>query len=153
MKKNEYHDEILLMETNIDDMTGENFGFLLNFLMDSGALDVYYTSAYGKKNRPLYILSLMIPVDKEEYFAKIIFKYSSTAGIRIKKIDRIIMNRKIMQVNIDGFIINIKKLIYYDIVKYYPEWDNCVEIAKKINSTPQDVYNRAILLLKKGSEI
>ena len=47
MKKNEYHDEILLMETNIDDMTGENFGFLLNFLMDSGALDVYYTSIFN----------------------------------------------------------------------------------------------------------
>ncbi len=148
MAKNKFHDEILLMETNIDDMTGENFGFLLNLLIDNGALDVYYTSAYGKKNRPLYILSLMIPIDKEEFFAKIIFKYSSSAGIRTQKLNRIIMDREIISVNIDGFNVNIKKLCYYDIVKYYPEWDNCVEVAKKINSTPQDIYNKAISLIK-----
>lgn len=145
-------DKVLLIETNIDDMTGENFGYLLNLLMDNGAIDVSYTSAYGKKNRPLYILSVIVPIGKEKDFAKIIFKNSTTSGIRIQEIDRIIMDRQILKINIDGYNIDVKRLYFEDIEKFSPEWDNCVEVSKKLNITPNDVYNKVMSKIIKEGE-
>lgn len=150
--KAENKDEVLLMKTNIDDMSGENFGFLLNTLMDTGALDVIYSPAYGKKNRPLYMLTVMLPREREKEIAKIIFRYSTTAGIRIQAVDRLVMAREMISVSIEGEPVSVKRLYYNDIEKFCPEWDDCVRVSKKIITTPADVHCRAMLLAAKVKE-
>lgn len=148
----ENKDEVLLMKTNIDDMSGENFGFLLDTLMGIGALDVSYSPAYGKKNRPLYMLTVMLPKEREKEIAKIIFRYSTTAGIRVQTVDRLVMAREMMAVKIEGESVNVKRLYYDDIEKFCPEWDDCVKVSKKIITTPTDVHCRATLLASKLKE-
>ena len=151
-EKAENKDEVLLMKTNIDDMSGENFGFLLDTLMGKGALDVSYSPAYGKKNRPLYMLTVMLPKEREKEIAKIIFRYSTTAGIRVQTVDRLVMAREMMAVNIEGEQVRVKRLYYDDIEKFCPEWDDCVRVSKKIITTPIDVHCRATLLAAKDKE-
>lgn len=148
----ENKDEVLLMKTNIDDMSGENFGFLLDTLMGKGALDVSYSPAYGKKNRPLYMLTVMLPKEREKEIAKIIFRYSTTAGIRVQAVDRLVMAREMMAVSIEGEPVRVKRLYYDDIEKFCPEWDDCVRVSKKIITTPIDVHCRATLLAAKDKE-
>ena len=139
-------DEVLLMKTNIDDMSGENFGFLLNALMETGALDVSYSPSYGKKNRPSYMLTVIAPRNTEKDFAKVIFRYSTTAGIRVQIVDRLVMGREMLTVNVEGQPVKVKRLYYDDIEKFCPEWDDCVKVSKKIITTPTDVHCRATFL-------
>lgn len=150
--KDIYKDEVLLMKTNIDDMSGENFGFLLNALLEMGALDVSYSPAYGKKNRPLYMLTVMLPKESEKDFAKIIFKYSTTAGIRVQSVERLIMGREMMNVYVEGEVVSVKKLYYDDIEKYCPEWDDCVRVSKKLITTPTDIHVKATMIAMKGDK-
>ena len=61
------------METNIDDCSGEMLGFVLEQLLENGALDVFYTSIFMKKNRPAYRLSVVCLEEQLDVLQKIIF--------------------------------------------------------------------------------
>jgi len=86
---------IAVMETNLDDMTGENFGYVMDLLLDAGALDVYYSPIYMKKNRPAYKLSVMADLSMVETMEKIIFKETSAIGLRKSIVSRTCMDRSI----------------------------------------------------------
>jgi len=131
---------IVQMETNIDDMTGESMGSLLNFLMEKGALDVFYTPTIGKKNRPAQKLTLLIRKGEEKTFAKELFSRSSTAGVRFLEIPRIIMDRDFVEADVNGEKIKVKKLTFEDIVKYCPEWDSCVAASEHTGMSADTFY-------------
>ena len=76
------------METNIDDCSGEMLGFVLEQLLENGALDVFYTSIFMKKNRPAYRLSVVCLEEQLDVLQKIIFKQTTTIGIRYRKEQR-----------------------------------------------------------------
>ncbi|MDE7168974.1 MAG: nickel pincer cofactor biosynthesis protein LarC [Mucispirillum sp.] len=137
-------DNILKIEANIDDMTGEHFGFLLNKLMASNALDVCYIPAFGKKNRPLYILSVMAKSEDRDNLLDIIFKYSSTAGVRIEKIDRITAERDFIEREVMGEKISVKRLVYKNHIRLSPEWDDCIKIGEKHGVSPAEIMRLAL---------
>lgn len=138
------HDEVLSVTSNIDDMTGEEFGFLLDTLIKTeGCLDVSYIPAYGKKNRPLYILNVLANPQTESEIIKIIFKHSSTAGLRVNIEKRAVMKREFIQTTTMGENIRVKRLFYGDIEKFYPEWSDCVKAAEKTGKTVREIYMEA----------
>lgn len=137
-------DEIMSITSNIDDMTGENFGLLFDILIkEDGVLDVSYTPAYGKKNRPLYILNVLAKIGTEEKIARLIFKNSSTGGLRIRREKRIIMDRNFIEIILDGQKISVKRLVYGDVEKFYPEWSDCVKAAEKTGRPATEIYTKA----------
>jgi uncharacterized protein (DUF111 family) len=75
-------DEIYVMETHIDDMNPEVFGFLMELLLGAGALDVGYTPIQMKKNRPGIRLTVVSPADKLEELGRIIMIESTAIGVR-----------------------------------------------------------------------
>ncbi len=139
-----YTDKIYQISTNIDDMTGEALGFLLDRLLSVGAYDVTYSQSTGKKNRPTHIINIILPFNLKDIIIKTIFKYSTTAGIRISEVDRVVMNREFKIIDLFGNNINVKILKYGDIEKVSPEWDDCVSVSKIIDMTPIEVYYKAI---------
>lgn len=139
-----YTDKIYQISTNIDDMTGEALGFLLDKLLSVGAYDVTYTQSTGKKNRPTHIMNIILPFNLKDIIIKTIFKYSTTAGIRISEVDRVIMDREFKTIDLFGNSINVKILKYGDIEKVSPEWDDCVSVSKIMDMTPIEVYYKAI---------
>jgi hypothetical protein len=139
----EYGDEVCLLECNIDDMSGEFFGDVMDRLFAAGAVDVWFTSVYGKKNRPLYQLSAIMKPEDEEEGIRILLTHSSTAGVRRRLIRRVIMQRSFIHVNIDGQTVAVKRLQWRDVVKYTPEWEDCAAVSRSSGKPVAEIYAEA----------
>ena len=143
--ENGYSDEIIQISTNIDDMTGEHLGFLYEKLMEQKALDVTFIPAFMKKNRPAYIVNIILSEKDKENIIYTLFKYSSTIGMRVEKINRITMTRKIVEKEVLGEKIRIKEITYQDIKRCSPEYEDIKRIADIKNISIEEVlkYFRA----------
>ena len=89
--------EIIVMETNIDDCSGEMLGFVMEQLLNQGALDVFFTSIFMKKNRPAYRLTVVCNEEKMGLLQKVIFTQTTTIGIRYRKEQRTVLKRQIKE--------------------------------------------------------
>ncbi len=87
-------DEVLELATNLDDMSPERVAFLVELLLKAGALDVWQTPATFKKGRMGCVLSVLIQPDKRESVSSLIFKHSTTLGIRWRAWSRTILERE-----------------------------------------------------------
>jgi uncharacterized protein (TIGR00299 family) protein len=93
-EEDKLREEIIILETNLDDISSEVLGYTFEKLMESGALDVFFTPIYMKKNRPAYMLSIVCRQENEEKMIDCVFKETSTLGIRRSINSRYIMNRE-----------------------------------------------------------
>lgn len=130
---------MFLIETNIDDTSGEVLGYLMEKLLESQALDVFFTPIYMKKNRPATQLSVLCYKEDIDNIKDIIFSETSTIGIRIIETDRITMEREIIKVNTIYGDISVKKSTLGDIMKYAPEYEDCKKIAIEHGLTLKEV--------------
>jgi len=134
------NDTITLLETNIDDSTGEILGYTMDRLLEAGALDVYYTPIFMKKNRPAYILSVMCNRHDAESLSNIILKETSTIGIRVSEIQRITLDRNIRTVNTELGEVRVKSVVVGGLERIQPEYDDCVKLARENNLALNEVY-------------
>ena len=137
--ENGYSNEVINISTNIDNMTGEQLGYLYEKLMEKGALDVAFIPAFMKKNRPAYVVNIMTDNKNKEDIVYTLFKYSNTIGMRIEKVDRIKMDRKLIEKEVLGEKIRVKVVEYKDIKRHYIEYDDCKKISEKLNIAPYEV--------------
>ena len=120
---------ILVMETNIDDMTGETAGYVLEGLFEQGVRDAFYTPIYMKKNRPAVKLTVICDAGKEETVTRYIFAQTSSIGLRKYQVDRAVMNREIETVDTPFGPVRVKVCTYGGIVKRSPEYEDLKRIA------------------------
>ena len=139
-----------MIETNIDDMSSEIYSYIFPMLFDKGALDVYLTNIIMKKNRPGVKLSILCKEDDTKGFEDILFRETTTLGIRKYKVDREILHREFTKVNTKYGVITLKKGIKDgEVLKYAPEYEECKEIALKYNLPVKDVYNEILRTINK----
>jgi len=142
--------EYEIIEANIDDMNPQIFGYLFDALLNAGALDVWTTPIYMKKNRPAVKLCVLIDSVFEKNIAKILFKETTSIGFRVIKIDhRLEAARR--EVKIDTKYGEARgKVSVYDgeIVSLSVEYEDCVNLAKKHSLPLKKVQQEALLLLK-----
>lgn len=131
--ENGYSNEVINISTNIDNMTGEQLGYLYEKLMEKGALDVAFIPAFMKKNRPAYVVNIMTYEQNKENIIYTLFKYSSTIGMRIEKMERVVMNRKIVEKEVLGEKVRVKVVEYKDIKRQYIEWEDYKKVAERLN--------------------
>lgn len=124
-------DEISVLETNIDDMNPEVLGYVMEKLFDNGALDVFYTPVYMKKNRPGILMTVLSNREKEEVLAGIVLKETSTLGIRKSTSKRYILQREIRMVSTEYGPIRVKVSSAGDFKKSAPEYEDCKKVAKE----------------------
>ena len=125
------------LETNIDDMNPQIFGWLYEKLFSAGALDVWTTPIFMKKNRPAQMLSVLVDENHKNSCVKIIFEETTTIGLRVIEISRRIeADRKISKVETSFGEVRCK-ISAYDgkIVSITPEYEDCRALAEK-NSVP-----------------
>lgn len=125
-------------------MTGEELGYLLEILFENKIKDAYYTSIYMKKNRPAVILNVIIAKEDVESISKLIFKNSTSLGIRIYNIDRITMDREIVTKETEFGIVRYKISKYDEIEKISVEYDDLKRISKETNLSIRQLYNKLI---------
>ena len=129
-------------------MSGEIYSYLFPILLNAGAKDGYLTNIIMKKNRPAQKLSVLITEEKREEIEGIIFRETSTLGIRRRDVQRSCLQRKYFKLNSSIGKVTIKAAYYKgELIKYSPEYEECVKIAASKNITLQQVYD----LLKKES--
>ena len=129
--------KIFKLEANIDDMNPQIFGWLYERLFAAGALDVWTTPIYMKKNRPAQMLSVLVDAERRELCTKIIFEETTTIGLRVIEISRRVEAvRKMAKVQTRFGEVQCKVSAYDGkIVSITPEYEDCRRLAEK-NSVP-----------------
>lgn len=128
---------LVKLEANIDDMNPQIYGWLYEKLFAAGALDVWTTPIYMKKNRPAQMLSVLVDAEHRELCIKIIFEETTTIGLRVIEIARRVEAvRKIAKVSTSFGEVQCKVSAYGGkIVSITPEYEDCRRLAEK-NSVP-----------------
>jgi pyridinium-3,5-bisthiocarboxylic acid mononucleotide nickel chelatase len=133
-------DTIVSLETNLDRISSENLGGLLDNLMASGALDVFVAPITMKKNRPGHLLSVLCEPDKKDKLAKIIFGSGNTLGIRVGSNSRMKLPRKQITVPTSGGDVSVKVAELDGRKLIFPEHDDMTKAMKKTALSYDDIY-------------
>lgn len=137
---------LVLIETNIDDMNPQMFGHVMNRLFSAGALDVYLTPIYMKKNRPATMLGVVARRQDEQALARVILAETSTLGMRVQPVYRYTAQREIKKVATPYGEVPVKlKLLDGRPVQAMPEYDACAQIASEQDVPLADVYGAALI--------
>ena len=135
-------DEIVKLETDIDDSTGEALGYTIDRLMQAGALDVHYSPVYMKKNRPAWELTVICKKSRMEEIEDIIFKETTTIGIReFPSVMRSILRRNQKRVETPFGIAEVKEVALPGERRFYPEYESVKAIAEKEHLPFAEVYH------------
>ncbi len=122
-------DEIIELDCNIDDMTGEELGYAFEKLFAAGARDVFSTPIIMKKNRPGILLSVLCAPSQKDSIIRVIFKYTTTIGIREKLLKRYVLDRSEDIVSAEGVYVRRKEVSGYGVSRSKYEFDDLRKIA------------------------
>ena len=123
-------DRIVMVETCIDDMNPEVFGFLMDRLFEEGALDVYWIPIFMKKNRPATMVNVLCPEKLCERIMNCILSETTSTGVRYYSAKRRMLLREPIVVNTSFGEIAAKRLIELDgSTRIVPEYEICKKIA------------------------
>ncbi|MBO4320504.1 MAG: nickel pincer cofactor biosynthesis protein LarC [Treponema sp.] len=129
------------LESNIDDSNGEQLGFVMELLLKAGAFDVHYVPCFMKKNRPGWLLNVICSKDIVPELEQIIFKNTTTIGIRRMKYERSILPRKTYTVQTAWGEADVKEVTLPDGEKrIYPEYESMSKICKETGLSYSTVY-------------
>ena len=134
--------QVIELAANIDDMTGEDLGFAVEMLLEGGALDVYTQPIYMKKSRPAVKLCVIAAPEEAERMAKLIFRYTTTLGIRQYSCHRYELERHFDKRHTSFGEITVKVSGGYGVVKEKYEYDELAEIARREGISPAEVRKR-----------
>ncbi len=133
---------IVKLETDIDDSTGEELGFVLERLYEAGAREVHFSPIYMKKNRPAYELIVICMPEQADELERIIYMETTTIGIRRQMMERTVLDRKQITVDTSYGPVEAKQVTLPDgSSRIYPEYESVKEIARKNGVSFQQVKN------------
>jgi uncharacterized protein (TIGR00299 family) protein len=133
------HDRILEISCNLDDMTGEAIGAACETLLSRGALDVFTSPIYMKKNRPATLLTVLCKQEDREKFTKLLLTHTTTFGVRVKECSRDKLDVSFETVPTSYGEIRLKTGRGYGIEKSKPEHDDIIKAADTAGVTYAEV--------------
>ncbi|HLX58407.1 MAG TPA: nickel pincer cofactor biosynthesis protein LarC [Ktedonobacteraceae bacterium] len=137
-------DWVTSIETNIDNMTGELLGGLMERLLAAGALDVSYTPLQMKKNRPAVMLTLICRVEDGDALAQLLLSETGTLGVRIQQAQRRKAQRAQQYIETPFGKMMIKvKLLGGRVISAAPEYEECRRVALEKALPLEEVYEVA----------
>jgi uncharacterized protein (TIGR00299 family) protein len=137
-------DEVVQIETNVDDMSGEWFGYLAETLMAKGALDVTMIPATMKKGRPGTLVSVLVRSDRTDDAVATLFRETTTLGLRIRPTRRLMLHRRTDTVQTPYGPIRVKVAMHGGSVRgAAPEYEDCRAAATRADVPLQAVMSAA----------
>lgn len=131
--------EIFILETNLDDVTGEIAGYTIEKLLKKGAKDVSIIPMFTKKNRPGLIFKVIADKKDVGKLSRLLMEETGTLGVRIYPCERLILNRETVPVNVslneikETVNVKIARDLRGEIIQVKPEYDDVKRIADKSN--------------------
>jgi uncharacterized protein (TIGR00299 family) protein len=138
-------DRVVVIECEIDDMNPQIFGVAMDSLYAAGALEVFYVPVQMKKNRPGTLLTVVAPPELRPTLSEVIFKETTTIGLRYYEVDRECLEREIVTVDTPVGAVRFK-VARRDgrVVNAVPEFDDCARIAASSNLSVKEVQAIAV---------
>ncbi len=140
---------LLQIETNLDDISPEILGFVMDKAFEIGALDCWFTPIQMKKNRPATLVSILCEISEREKFAELLYTETSTLGLRFREIKRECLPREIVKVESEFGEVDVK-IAKFDgkTVNIKPEFEQIREIASRTNLTIKEIEEKIIKELR-----
>ena len=142
-KKPETPSDVTILETNLDDSTGEALGLAMESLLAAGALDVHYIPAFMKKNRPAWLLRVICRNEDASELERIMFEQTSTIGIRRIPAGRTCLKRSELTVTLPAGEVRVKKCEFEGRAYYYPEYESVRALAETSGAKFADLFRDA----------
>jgi hypothetical protein len=118
-------DELSILETNIDDLSPQILGHFMERALDEGALDCWFTPIQMKKNRPATLVSVLCRAADEAKFRELMYRETSTIGVRVQRVERHSLDREISIVKTEFGDIGVKtSFIGEEVVNAKPEFED-----------------------------
>ncbi len=130
-----------LLQCNIDDMTAEQLAVAMDTLMEAGAMDVHFTPIMMKKGRPATCVSLLCAQGEQERFARLLFRHTTTLGIKSVPIDKLVLETRFERLETPLGPVTMKQaLLDGQVLRAKPELEDCKALARQHSIPLADVY-------------
>ncbi len=133
------YSQMFVLETNLDDITGENLSFCLQSCLENGALDAWITPAVMKKGRPGNVFCCLIKKDSLEVLLELLFDITGTFGIRVREVGRYELSRHFETVSVSGYEIRVKSSRN----RIKVEYDDVKTVSRQLRKPPQEIIRLA----------
>ena len=131
-----------MLESNIDDCTGEMMGYCMESLLEAGARDVFFTPIYMKKNRPAYRLSVLCDEDQIREMDGILFRETTTIGVRRYRVQREVLERQIEETATPYGTAKVKVCRFDGEEMRYPEYESVKALAREQGMAYREMYQK-----------
>ncbi len=135
-------DRIVELTCNIDDMTGEEISFAVETLMDAGALDTFVIPLYMKKGRPAHMICCLCAPAQSQEFAELMFKHTTTLGIRVQETNRYVLTRTEEQQDTEFGALSVKRSEGFGSSVAKASHDELAAIAKRTGLSLREIKRR-----------
>ena len=132
-------ENVIELNCNVDDMSAEDMAYATKALIENGAKDAFVTPVIMKKGRSGMLLTVLCSAVDKERFVSLIFKHTSTIGIRVKETERIILNRHEETVHTKLGDVRVKYSEGYGVKREKPEFEDLRKLAEENNISVAEV--------------
>ncbi len=130
-----------LLQCNIDDMTPEMLGTVMDLLLEKDVMDVHFTPILMKKNRPAVSVSVLCSTADEESFKRLLFRHTTTLGIKSFTLEKTVLETRFEHLDTPLGSVTMKNaLVEGEVVRSKPELEDCVKIARRHDIPLGEVY-------------
>jgi pyridinium-3,5-bisthiocarboxylic acid mononucleotide nickel chelatase len=140
---------LIVIETNVEDATGEVLAHTIEQLMSAGAIDAWITAGTGKRGRPMHVVSALCDWAMAENLGGVLMAETGSLGVRSSAVDRWQADRTFAEVDIEGFPVRIK----VGPGRAKAEFDDAAEVAAKTGVPVREVIARAETAFRRASEV
>lgn len=124
-------DQLVVIEANIDNMNPEIYPYVIEKLLSAGANDAYLTPVIMKKGRPAIVLSVIVERGKTGAISELLFRQTTTIGVRVHEIERITLSRRESEVRTSFGMVRCKIVSLNGSERQIPEFEECKRIAEE----------------------
>lgn len=134
----------LVLESTVDDLDPRLWPGVLQALLDAGAHDAWLTPVLMKKGRPGHVVSALCPPPVADAARRVLFRETTTLGVREHPVARTVLDREWVQVDVDGQPVRVKRgLLDGEVVNAVPEWEDVAAAAAALGRPAKDVLRQA----------
>jgi hypothetical protein len=149
-------DEIVVLETNLDDVTGEVIGNAVDKLLQEGARDVSVIPMFTKKNRPGHIIKIIADRTTAEHLSKVLMEETGTLGVRLYPCERHILNRETVPIEMEireakeSINVKVARNRKGEILQIKPEYEEAKRLAKKTGKPLREIVDMVKMKARKA---
>ncbi len=138
-------ERLVMLETNIDDMSPQVFGYVMDRAFELGALDCYFTPVQMKKNRPGTLVSILSKRAQQKMLCEMLLVETTTLSVRSYEVERLALQRAIVSVETPYGAIDIKEArLNGRVLRAMPEFEQCRKAAQQAGVTLREVEQSAV---------